>query len=555
MFHIAIQKQSDYTGIDKSSLDNAVQNTCQVGQILKLTADRNSDFYQIYIRYDYVNILKKIETKVKEGVQRFIITGSSGIGKSCCIGFFIVQLLKSNYYTVIVYSELGETDHKTDYYVITKDYIKRADELLIHILLTTAPMDGLNIIWLMDAKQHGPYRCLNSNVIVVLFASFSDKNYKDFQKHSGFIPTIMYMPWWSQTDEGELVGLHAHLIPDEELTDSTTEDSNQEHLKVKAAIYQEFLDMFDLYSCQNAKSYKMYEKNYQLAGPNPRFVFKTTDFHTLKHGIRLKPTDLQLAHLAYSSEQYAEVIETEDASSKIFCVIIERENYQPTGKVVYVSQFACYMLSEKLKSRSYNDQIKYLTSRRIPDDSIKFGQTFECHMHTYLNQCTSKSFIVTRLNPPRTLHSATKNTAKLTLPSFHAIKHFLERDVNLTPYTYYQPMSRQHISVDSFYVDGMTNTLNFFQFTTREYHPVMAQGLQSLIANGNYGTVNLIFVVPDVKYCLPNKQCIMNKQTLTNKKTQWHTELPVETYSNLLSVIKQWKLIVDIEKTRNVCTF
>ena len=558
MFHTAIQKLSDYTGIDKASLDEAVRTPCPVGHVLKLTADSKSAFYQIYIRYDYEKIWEKIQNDISTNqMDRFIITGSSGIGKSCSIGYFIVRLLKSKIYTVIVYSEMGETDQGTDYYVITKDYIKRADELLIFILLTTAPMDGLNIMWLMDAKQHGPYKFLNSNVVVVLFASFSEKNYKDFRKHSGIYPNIMYLPWWSQTDEGELVGLQAHLKPDD-LTDSSTEYSNEK--QVKAAIYREFSDMLDLYSHQSKQLYAQYEENYQIAGPNPRYVFKSKNFNALKSDINVKlnstSTDLQLAHLAYSSDQHAQVIDTEDASSKIFCVIIERENYLPTGKVVYVSQFACEKLGEHFRSQSYNDRIKYLTGRRIPDDSVKWGQTFEAHMHTYLNHCIEKSVIIIRLNPQRTLHGTENNRKTLTLPTFQAMKTFSKLPENLTPCTYYQPISRQYISVDSFYVDEDANTLNFFQFTTREYHPIMSQGLQSVMANrtdGNYETVNLIFVVPHRKHCLLNHKCIVNEQRLTNNRTQRHKELPMETYMKLQSVIQQWKMVVDIGTTRNVC--
>ena len=483
------------------------------------------------------------------------------------MGYAIVQLLKSKKYNVIIYSVQWETLKRPEYYIITEDCVKRADELLIHVLLTTTPVEGINIMWLMDVKQHGPYQSLNINVVVVLSASFSEANYKEFMAHSGTIPTMIYMPWWSQTDGGELVGLQTHLMCDE--NEHSSEDNGQrseaeedngqtqapgESLSVKAAINHEFSDLVILYSGGNTVKMDLYCNNYYLAGPNPRYVFKTTNQHTLRSVINTKAnSDLSLAHLAYSSQQHSQITDTQSASSKIFCAIIDRKHYLPTGKFVYVSQFACEMLSEHLRSKSYNERIAYLVGKRVLDDSTKWGQTFESHMHTFFIHCTSRKFKIVPLPPSHTRTvSEREESAQLTLPVFEQVNSFSELDCYLTPSVYYRPISRYHISVDSFYVDLDGKTLNFFQCTTRKYHPVMAQGLQSVVEKGNYNRVNLIFVVPSEKYRLKDEECILNAQTVTNKSSNRHKAISQQKFTDLERLISQWKLVVNIENTRDV---
>lgn len=477
------------------------------------------------------------------GVKRFILTGSPGIGKSCFIGYIIVQILKQTSNTIIVYSLRWENATEPEYVIITKDNIKSANEVLIYLLLTAAPFEGLNVIWLMDAKEHGPYQSLNSNVAAILFASFSEKNYKDFKTHAKFqTPTMMYLPWWSQTDGGQLVGLN-----------------NTSHEQT-TAIDNEFVALVELY-CQKYKDldrYPQYAEFCNIAGPNPRNVFETSDIESLKSDINGKanatPLDLTLIveHLAYTSPyQHAQVTETENYSSKIFCVLVDRNSYLPTGKVIYVSQYASDMLCLHFKKKVYVTQTKYLRAKHVSEDSVKWGQTFESRMHTFFIHCTKKKFSILSLNPQRTPHNSGHKKAELILPSFDKVKRFSELDPYLTPVSvYYQPISHQHISVDSFFV-GRDGTLNLFQFTTSHHHPVMAQGLYNIITKGDYTSVKLIFVVPSAEHCLPQQNIIENVQTITNQNTRIHKALTT-TQMNALNVITQWKLEVKISDTTYV---
>ena len=284
----------DDSDIDKNLLDAAVVSTINVGGKLTLSGDSEHSFHKIYIRYDYEQIWKKISSSSD---TRYIITGSSGIGKSCFIGYIIVQILKSQNNNIIIYSVQREGAGQPDYRVITKDGIKVADNLFIHTLLTTQPIKGLRVMWLMDAMQHGPYQCLNKNVTVILFASFSTK---DFQKHCGMNPITMYLPWWSQTDEGHLVGLNA------------------EHLDNPSPIEREFLDLVDLY-CTDDQSVINFAECWTIAGCNPRNVLKTKCINVLKNQISVKavitPEDLTLLQLAFSCSQHAYITESDNFSS------------------------------------------------------------------------------------------------------------------------------------------------------------------------------------------------------------------------------------------------
>ena len=524
---------SDDSDINKNLLDAAVVSNINVGGKLTLSGHSGHNFHKIYIRYDYEQIWKKISSS---SVTRYIITGSSGIGKSCFIGYIIVQILKSQNYNIIIYSVQREGAWQPDYRVITKDGIKVADNLFIHTLLTTQPIKGLRVMWLMDAMQHGPYQCLNENVTVILFASFSTKNYKDFHKNCGTNPITMYLPWWSQTDEGHLVGLNA------------------EHLDNPSPIEREFLDLVNLY-CTDDQSVINFAECWTIAGCNPRNVLKTNSINALKNQISVKavitPKDLTLLQLAFCSSQHAYITETENFSSKIFCPIIGREDYLPTGNVVYVSQFACNMLTKCFKSKEYNEQIDYLVARCIPEDSSKWGQSFESHMHMFFYHCKKKSFTIMKLKPQYSRpNEGHVTTATLTLPSFNKVKRFTKIEQYLTPDTYYQPYSPRFSSLDSFYLDN-SGTLYVFQFTTASFHPIIAQGVHSVVGT-NYKKVIMVFVVPSDKYRLPDQKPITNEQSLTNKKTKFYKPLQKDVFKNLSRVITQWKLVVDIAATRNV---
>ena len=141
-------------------------------------------------------------------------------------------------------------------------------------------------------------------------------------------------------------------------------------------------------------------------------------------------------------------------------------------------------------------------------------------------------------------------TATVTLPSFNKVKRFTKIEQYLTPDTYYQPYSPQFSSLDSFYLDN-SGTLHVFQFTTATFHPIIAQGLHSVVGT-NYKKVKMVFVVPSDKYCLPDQKPITNMQSLTNKKTKFYEPLQEDVFENLSRVITQWKLVVDIDVTRNV---
>ena len=392
----------------------------------------------------------------------------------------------------------------------------------------------------------GYVKGLNRNVKVILYASFSTKNYKDFSQHCGKNPIVMYLPWWSQTNEGHLVGLDA------------------EHLeKDKSTIACEFFDLVDPYctdiesECNVGDKFAEYEACWTIAGCNPRNVLNSDSIETLENQITAKALiiseDLTLLQLAFSGPQHAYITETENFSSKIFYPIINRENYWPTGNVIYVSQFACDMLTKLFKIKEYNKQIDYLVARRIPDDSYKWGQSFESHMHLFFFHCRNKSFTITKLNPQHSCQDRVPapDTNPLTLPSFYRVKRFTKIEQNLTPNTYYQPFSPRFSSVDSFYLDSTSGVLHLFQFTASTYHPVIAQGLHSIIGT-NYKKVNLIFVVPSDEYRLPDQKPMNNLQTLTNKDTKFCKPLEADVFENLSTVITQWKLEVDIAKTRDV---
>ena len=528
---------SDDTDIDKILLDAAVKSPVNVGNKLTLSKNTEHIFHKIYVRYDYVQIWNKISSSK---TTRFFITGSSGIGKSCFIGYIIVELLKSKDYKIIIYSELRHGAGQPDYYVITKDYIKLASNLFIHTLLTTKPIEGLRVMWLMDAMQHGPYQCLNKNVTVILFASFSEKNYKDFNKHCGRIPVMMYLPWWSQTDEGHLVGLYA------------------EHFNnPPEPIECEFFDLVNLYCTDDTSGSKFekYAKCWTIAGCNPRSVLQTQSIKVLEYLITVKSTciyqDLRLLTLAFAGPQRAYITDTENFSSEIFCPVIDRKHYLPTGNVIYVSQFACDMLTKCFKSKEYNEQIDYLVAWRISEDSSKkWRQSFESHMHFFFLHCRQRSFTITKLNPQFSHCDGVPGTEILTLPSFDRIKRFTEIEHDLNPNTYYQPFSPRFTSVDSFYLDT-SGALHVFQFTTSTRHQVIAQGLYSVVGT-KYNEVKLIFVVPSDKYRLPGQQSIKNMQSLTNIRTKFYEPLQEDILHNLSTVVTQWKLVVDIDQTRNV---
>ena len=111
---------------------------------------------------------------------------------------------------------------------------------------------------------------------------------------------------------------------------------------------------------------------------------------TLKNDVSGKAVIESIAFASH--KQHSHITETECYSSEIFCVLIDRNNCLPTGKVIYVSQYACDMLCKHFIEKGYATQIKYLSSRRVAEESVKWSQTFESHMHTYFMYCTNKTF-------------------------------------------------------------------------------------------------------------------------------------------------------------------
>ena len=126
----------------------------------------------------------------------------------------------------------------------------------------------------------------------------------------------------------------------------------------------------------------------------------------------------------------------------------------------------------------------------------------------------------------------------LKIPSFKAVKRFSNYDREIKPNLYYQPISHQHISVDSLFMDS-NGDLNLFQCTAREYHLVMAQSLNDIVWNCDYTNVNLIFVVPAEKHSLPGHRSINNEQTITNNATKLHQQLENDECTRLKNKIKQ----------------
>ena len=181
--------------------------------------------------------------------------------------------MKLKTFKIIIYSQQYENTDP-EYYVITEQYIKNANAFYINLYLAITPFEGLNVIWLMDGKQHGPYQSVNSNVVVILFASFSDRNYKNFKNHSmGSAPTMMYLPWWSQTDAGKLVGLDAECETDASVPNSAANGRQLTSDTASNIFDHEFEQLVFLY-CKNDKTkYSQYAACCNIAGPNPRNVF------------------------------------------------------------------------------------------------------------------------------------------------------------------------------------------------------------------------------------------------------------------------------------------
>ncbi|CAB5193513.1 hypothetical protein RhiirA5_504506 [Rhizophagus irregularis] len=452
----------------------------------------------LYVRKSYKYLYDQLKKKSGYGLKKFLITGTSGIGKSCFLVYVLMQLLCED--VVVIFQPINSQD-----FYCFKDQIITCGtyndfEYLLNLTTTWYLADGIT----------SPKLVYGTTVVSLSPNGIAKTEFQEFDK---LHPIEYYMGPWTLE---ELLYCREHAFP----------------LVLKEIVTNLF----------------------HKAGGVPRYVLRNVEAsikdvvgnkeETLDAEDKKKIEEKAYSHIELAiskTDNFDKIIKcfTEDEKSRVEISnrIIHRwpDDTHRNYHYKWASPYVFERIQEKLEETAWVDCLHKIRLMRSPYEASAKGFLFECYV-IHLFRTGNQKFEVRKLTGEEKdqffVHH--KPEAGFVRNLSDLLKYSGENIVIV-------PDKQNFGAVDLFVTPNY-----IFQVTVSEYHPIKQVELTKVITNmpvyisDQNAKIQLYFVVPDDIY---DK---FKHQSYTTRDKDSNEDRPVLRMNPAIKNVEQWALKVQI---------
>ncbi|PKY53291.1 hypothetical protein RhiirA4_425906 [Rhizophagus irregularis] len=499
----------------KQKLDPLFESICEAVKDLgtKLTKIQQSEQEEIishtetlavverrllFVRKIYKLLYSELKKKSKDGLTKFLITGTSGIGKSCFLIYILMQLLYEG--STIIFQPVND-----EYFYCFQNLKLIRGEYNDFLDILSSPD-----IWYLADGITSPKSSQGKTVIAISPNGIGSKEYQQFEKNY-YVKEYCMEPWSLK----ELEACRQYVFP-----------------KVPKEI------MINIYN---------------KAGGIPRYVLTQAEI-SLKDtvGEEGKPNDKEKEKIetnAYKRIEYA-ISEIDDFDKIIKCFNEKDEKrVEISNRIVHrwpgadhceyyfkwASPYVFDRMHEKLEAKSWDDCLHKIRAMRDPYVASARGFLFECYViHLFRVGC--QTFETRKLKGTGNGQFSIENKPKAErINNATDLSKYSEKDIVIVP-------DSQNFGAPDLFVTPN----NILQVTVSKHHPIKQAELVNIIINmpvyqnDRSAKIRLYFVVPDDIYNT------FEHQTYTTRDKDSKQERPVKRVNSILDNVEQWAMKVQI---------
>ncbi len=456
----------------------------------------------LYVRKSYKYLYDQLKKKSDCGLKKFLITGTSGIGKSCFLIYVLMQLLCED--VIVIFQPLNGQD----FYCFKDQAITCGTyhdfEFLLNLTTTWYLADGIT----------SPKLVYATTVVSLSPNGIAKKDFKEFDKRH---PIKYYMGPWKLE---ELLSCWEHVFP---------------------LVPKEIVNSL-----------------YHKAGGIPRYVLQNVEIsmrdlvgnNISKEG-RLNAEEKEEIEKQACERIELAILETDNFDKIIKCFTENEQNprVEISNRIIHrwtddthrnyhykwATPYVFEKIQEKLEETSWVDCLHKIRIMRSPYEASARGFLFECYV-IHLFRTGNQKFEVRKLRGEEkdqfSIHRKPKAGFVRNLSDL--LKYSGENIVIV-------PDKQNFGAVDLFVTPNY-----IFQVTVSEYHPIKQVELTKVITSmpvyisDQNAKIQLYFVVPDDIY---DK---FEHQSYTTRDKDSNEDRPVLRMDSAIKNVEQWALKVQI---------
>uniref|UniRef100_U9T1W8 Crinkler family protein n=1 Tax=Rhizophagus irregularis (strain DAOM 181602 / DAOM 197198 / MUCL 43194) TaxID=747089 RepID=U9T1W8_RHIID len=455
----------------------------------------------LYVRKSYKYLYNKLEKKSADGLKRFLITGTSGIGKSCFLIYVLIQLLCDD--VTVIFQPLNDK-----YFYCFKNLTVTRGTYDDFLSLLGSPTT-----WYLADGAISPKLVQATTVVSLSPNGIATKDFQEFEKRH---PVEYYMGPWTLE---ELLSCRKHVFP----------------LVPKEIVTNLF----------------------HKAGGVPRYVLQNVEVsirnvigNNIGHEGRPDAKEMEIVEKEACKRIELAISETDDFDKIIKCFTENEGTYvEISNRIVHripdethcdyhyewASAYVFDRIQERLEEKAWVDCLHKIRIMRNPYEASARGFLFECYA-IHLFRTGNQKFEVRKLRGEEkdqfSIHR--KPNAGFVRNLSDLLKYSGENIVIV-------PDKQNFGAVDLFVTPNC-----IFQVTVSEHHPIKQVELTKVITSmpvyisDQNAKIQLYFVVPDDIY---DK---FEHQIYTTRDKDSNEDRKVLRIDSAIKNVEQWALKVQI---------